>query len=189
MHLRLLLLALVLTLVGCTATTPSAPPSPPELVRPAAGRAVIYFFRPAADRTGLSTRPVLLLNQAPVAQLAHSTYTYMELPPGDFRFDLKPGENDSSEWQSAARICIQPDKVYYVAVWNQSQPLRTTTVVLPIGGAFLPIPITTSSRGSVRFEPVDASIGVEALSGLLKVPFTAPREGSLPFAQGCALAP
>lgn len=167
------LAAATAVLVGCAAAPPREAVAPPELVTAPPDKAVFYFFRPALDRTGVSSAPQLLVNGQPIGRMGWSTYTYAELTPGEHDAELRPLEGDEKQWSAQGRICALAGKVYYAAIWNQAQAAGRETVMPLVlrSGGIIPIFIGPErQKGGVTFEMVEPAMAQETLHGLRKVP-------------------
>ncbi|URI06294.1 DUF2846 domain-containing protein [Aquincola tertiaricarbonis] len=162
------------TLAGCATSPPKSPPTPVTIRTPSASSALLYLFRPTLDSTGRGAAPLLLADDRPLVPLAHGSYVVLALGPGGHVFELRPTSEREASWAARTAFCVNAGQTYFAAVWNQEQPTGlTTTVVVPMGGVFLPLPIGPSARRpAVTFEVVPQDVGAEALADLreLKIP-------------------
>lgn len=173
--MRIILLPLVVglsLLVGCV-TVPQKPLAPiPSIAAPAPGYAALYLFRPELDRIGRGDVPMLSLNGVELGSFPYASYVRVELQPGRHLLRLSPGSEHSTRWQAAFSVEVNDSQTYFAAVWNPDQPRPADAVVpLRVGAVFIPIALGGSRGGfsGVRFEAVDADVGMDGLRGLREI--------------------
>jgi hypothetical protein len=157
----------VAVLAGCAAREKRTPVTIGEA---APGTAVIYFFRPGQDQVDVRSRPMLAIDDRPVATLDHGTYTSVSLAPGVHKVSLAAGPSDSANWNQSAEFKVDDGVTYYVALWHQNQPTPTPSHISAMYGAvgYLVFQALHPPQGSAaaRLEPVERDIAEYGLSGL-----------------------
>jgi len=170
MRLSHLLLTIGLTLlIACQSTAHRPLPTPPALVRPSEGRAVIYIFRPSLDAVMKYDKPSLWIDdRAVLTEFRPASYAAFSLEPGSHIIALRPNRFDSSTWALQSKFEINSGQTYFVAIWHRDQPTPGTTVPNPVVGALIFVQIGGGfgSAGSVKFESVDQDVGLFGITGL-----------------------
>ena len=167
-----IVLASALVLASCGVSLPQRPPG--ELFRgvtaPPPGDARVYIFRPGFSRMSQSDTPTLLIDGREVVRLSVESYTDVTVKPGSYLVSLRPNAFESRVWTGDWRFKAEEGQVYFLAVWNDTEPYSSFTLAPMPGGLFLPLATTGERNTSLRFELVSKDEALPVISKQTYVP-------------------
>ena len=109
---------------------------------------------------------MLLIDGKELGPLQFRSYTDVNLKPGSYTVALRPSGLDSRIWQGDWRMTVEAGRVYFLALWNDVEHYRGTTLV-PLGsGVFLPMGSNEVRNSAVRSELVAEADAIPVMSEL-----------------------
>lgn len=157
---------LLSTLAGCV-----TPPLPFEsdflgVEAPQKGFARVYVLRPAFDTVSKSESPRAQLDGSEIFRLQYGSYMPFQLQHGTHRLSLRPEATESKLWFADYNFSVEPDRIYFLAIWNDVE-YRSSNEFVPVMGKVpfvVPIPQTVARNRALRIEFVEEEDAVLVLN-------------------------
>jgi hypothetical protein len=170
------LLAGLALLGSCTAAPPATPLRFSQLQLAPAGMARLYVLRPGINALRREDNPALRIAEIDIVQLAHRSYTAVDLAPGRYVLALQAGAHEAPSWNSKLDFSVAADGLYFLAVWKELDKAAAATAAS--GAAALP-----ARPLGVSYEFLDQTM---ALPAMLDLAYLQPRQPRLSPLQGAA---
>ena len=164
---KLCVIAFAIMLTGC-ATTSINSPSFVDIQPPTSGFARLYIFRPGFSQLSRGESPTLLINEKEVGRLSNESYVSLMYRPGAYKISLRPNFLESSVWDASTQISLEPDKTYFLAIWNNTESTKGIGFVPVLGKnpILLALPADSARNTNIRFEFVQEHDAVPVLNGM-----------------------
>jgi hypothetical protein len=123
---------------------------------PDSGLARIYLMRPAFHDSSHKLSPIFKIDNRDDYKLTYGSYAEIQLAAGVHHLAVRPGEGGAIAWTGDYDFTLDPDRVYFVAVWNDIE-IKSGTGFIPVLGAhpfFLPSHYTIAHELGLRIEIV-----------------------------------
>ena len=148
------LVLIVFCLLSCKTAPIVIEPDFRGIHDPDRGQARIYLLRPPFHDGSHKLSPIFKIDNREDYRLTYGSYAEIQLVAGVHHLAVRPGEGGVSAWTGDYDFTVEPDRVYFVAVWNDIE-YKSGTGFMPVFGArpfFVPSHYTVAHELGLRIE-------------------------------------